>query len=61
MMANKNDKLKKAALELYYAGYWSCDRKCNEALLWENLREALGLPSGTSPKPLEFRGNGNEG
>ncbi len=49
-MANE---LRRAATCLYMAGYWSCDRKVDEQRLWEDLRDALDLPPGHSPKPVE--------
>jgi hypothetical protein len=39
--------LRAAATALYLAGRWTCDQPVNEAELWENLRDALGLPRGT--------------
>jgi hypothetical protein len=42
--------LERAALQLYYAGVWSCDRRVDEARLWTQLRDALGLKPGTSPR-----------
>ena len=42
--------LQAAGKALYYAGYWSCDREVDEAQLWEDFRDALGLLRGTSPK-----------
>ena len=46
--------LRTAALALYYAGHWTSDRLTDEesAKLWTELRDALGLPTGTSPKKL---------
>lgn len=46
------DTLRTAALMLYFAGRWRCDRPCDEAALWSALRDALSLPPGTSPPPL---------
>lgn len=46
-------KLYYAALAIYHAGHWICDRECNEAKLWEELRDAMGLPSGTAPKQIK--------
>lgn len=37
--------------KLYYAGHWTCDRPVDEKALWEEVRDTLGLPPGTSPKP----------
>lgn len=49
-----NDKLPAAALALYMAGRWTLpDEKMSEmdqAELWENLRDALGLRPGHSTK-----------
>lgn len=45
-----NDKLRKAALALYFAGRWSCHKPVDEAKLWEDLRDALGLPAGSATK-----------
>lgn len=49
--------LEQAALELYYYGRWELPGRAPEpqdAVLWERLRNALGLPPGTTatPKPL---------
>lgn len=52
----KNDEFEKladAVNALYDAGIWTCDRPCNESKLWENLRNAVGRESGTSPQPLK--------
>ena len=38
-----------AAKALYYAGHWSCDGGVDADKLWADLRDALGLPLGTSP------------
>lgn len=37
---------------VYYAAHWSPDRKLDVDAeeLWENLRDAAGLPPGFSPK-----------
>jgi hypothetical protein len=42
--------LKSAALKLYLAGRWDCQTIPPEqaAVLWEALRDALGLPAGTA-------------
>ena len=50
-------KLEEACMNLYYAGYWSCDRECDEVGLWTALKNALGLKDGTSPKASEVLGN----
>jgi hypothetical protein len=49
-------RLQGAALMLYRAGYWTCDRPVDEAAMWTELRDALGLEPGTSPPPA--RGGG---
>lgn len=46
------ESLRRAALDIYSAGYWTCDREVDEAALWTALRDALGLPTGTSPSPI---------
>lgn len=51
----KRDRLVAAALGLYWAGHWTCDREVDEARLWANLRDALELPPGTAPKPNTSR------
>jgi hypothetical protein len=49
--------IRAAALDLYQAGRWYLDRPAvgrpslslaDQALLWEHLRDALGLPLGTA-------------
>jgi len=42
-------RLKDAAMKLYTAGRWRCDALPEhlQARLWEDLRDALGLPEGT--------------
>lgn len=42
--------LRAAGLRLYMSARWSADRPVNEALLWEDFREALGLKPGTATK-----------
>lgn len=42
-------KLKKAANDLYDAGYWTCDRTVDDIALWESLRDALRRKKGNSP------------
>jgi hypothetical protein len=54
---NGVEALEVAALALYRAGHWTCDRPADEAGLWMALREALHLPPGSSPKPLPARGD----
>ena len=44
----EHDKLREAALALYFAGKWSCHRPVDEAKLWEDLRDALGLKAGAA-------------
>lgn len=44
--------LKAAGVAIYMAGHWTCDRPVDDAALWTALRDALGLPPGNSPKPL---------
>jgi hypothetical protein len=44
----RNDPLRKAALDLYMAGRWSCDRSVDEVRLWTALRDALNLQPGTA-------------
>lgn len=44
------DKLRKAGLDLYFAGRWSCDRPVDEAKLWEALRDALELEKGSATR-----------
>ena len=41
------EQLVQAGTALYMAGRWSCDADVDEAKLWEDLRDALGLPQGT--------------
>jgi hypothetical protein len=50
------DTLLAAARALYDAGRWTCDRPCDEARLWEALRDAIGLPPGYATS----RGIGHE-
>jgi hypothetical protein len=38
--------------DVYYAGFWTCDRPVNASALWTTLRDELGFASGCSPKPL---------
>lgn len=46
--------LEEAAKALYHAAaHWSPDRDVETDALWENLRDALGLEPGSSPKPQE--------
>ena len=49
------EELKADALQLYMAGKWSCDTLDDDeqARLWVNLRNALGLPEGTATKVKE--------
>lgn len=42
----------KAAEALYLAAHWSPDRDVDAVKLWTELRDALGLLPGTSPKPV---------
>jgi hypothetical protein len=44
--------IEEAALALYFAGRWSCDKlpPDEQARLWEELRDALGLPEGSATK-----------
>lgn len=44
----QNDNLHAAATALYLAGRWECAGVPNAAKLWEDLRDALGLPPGTA-------------
>jgi hypothetical protein len=57
--------LAKAGRDLYLAGRWSCDRKVEEAQLWEAMRDALGLAPGASSgirnKKLLILGFGRHG
>jgi hypothetical protein len=45
-------KLWVVAHQLYLAGRWTCEGLSPEeqARLWEDLRDALGLPEGTATK-----------
>jgi hypothetical protein len=43
-------RLRTAATALYFAGKWTCHRPVDEAKLWEDLRDALGLEAGVSTK-----------
>ena len=43
-------RLRGAALALYMAGHWSCDRPADEAALWTALRDALDLAPGTATR-----------
>lgn len=45
--ADNSQQLIDASTALYMAGRWNCDAQVNEELLWENLRDALGLKRGT--------------
>lgn len=47
----KHERLSAAALAIYWAGHWTCDRPVAEDRLWIALRDALELPPGTAPKP----------
>lgn len=44
------DNLRSAATALYMAGRWDCDKlqPSEQARLWEDLRDALGLDHGTA-------------
>jgi hypothetical protein len=42
------ERLRDAAKGLYMAGRWSCDRSCDEAALWTELRDAAEIPAGTA-------------
>jgi hypothetical protein len=46
------ERLHKAALALYMAGRWECTEKSpqEQAALWEELRDALGLTPGTATR-----------
>jgi hypothetical protein len=46
------EKLIEACFNIYYAGNWTCDRPVDEAKMWADLRDALGIPPGTSPQPI---------
>jgi hypothetical protein len=46
--APEGEALQTAALALYMAGRWSCDRPVDEAALWIALRDALGLAPETA-------------
>ena len=38
--------LVEAVYDLYFAAYWSPDRDCDAAKLWETLRDAAGIKPG---------------
>lgn len=40
--------IEEAVERLYYAAYWSPDRRCDAAELWTAVRDAAGLPAGQS-------------
>ena len=44
------ERMRGAALALYMAGHWSCDRPADEAALWTALRDALDLAPGTATR-----------
>lgn len=50
MMDDELKRLRTAATALYFAGRWSCSRDVDEAKLWEDLRDALGLEAGVATK-----------
>lgn len=41
--------LREAVLALYNAAYWSADRECEAAALWEAVRERAGIEPGKAP------------
>lgn len=43
--------LRHAATAVYQAAHWTADRPVDSAALWTALRDAIGLPAGTSPRP----------
>lgn len=51
-MKTREQELETLLKKLYYAGYWTCDRPVDEKSLWEEVRDTLGLPEGTSPKRI---------
>lgn len=46
--------LAEAVRDLYNAAFWTPDRKCDEARLWETVRDAAGIKPGNSPDPLTY-------
>lgn len=50
-LEREHDALVAAALRLYWSGYWECKQlpDVEQAQIWIELRDALGLPAGTSP------------
>lgn len=52
-MNNDFSKLQSAVRKLYMAAYWSPDRDCDAAKLWEDVRDAAGIVHGQSPKRIE--------
>ena len=50
-MQVKYDHLCEVAAALYMAGYWTCDRPVDSMKLWQDLRDAAGIPPGNSPSP----------
>lgn len=49
------ERLRKAAEALYMAGHWKCDPPIEgEVLLWEELRDAAGIPKGTETRRKEM-------
>ena len=44
----KFERLRDAVKNLYMAGRWSCDRPCDEAALWTEVRDAAGIEPGTA-------------
>ena len=47
---DRYNKIEKALLDLYNAGYWTCDRNVDAEQLWTSARDALGIEPGNSPK-----------
>jgi hypothetical protein len=46
------ERLRKAAVALYYAAYWHADRPVDEAALWMALRDAAEIPPGHTASVL---------
>ena len=46
------DELKKAIEDLYFAGYWHCDRPVDEEKLWEAIRIAADIRPGQTTERL---------
>lgn len=44
-------RLRAAVRSLYFAGHWTCDTisEDEQKMLWEDLRDAAGIPPGHSP------------